>query len=185
MKDITSYIVIALAMTAFLFPACVQGHTTLAAGTFHYMQIDKDQTLWGWGGNYMGQLGKGDTGGTEPTPQPVPLAPALSGDPVSVCAGSSFTCVLDSNKDLACTGSDLYGALGEGAYEADRNVLGIPTGVALVDHLACGNHVVLATTSTGTLLVWGKDSYGQLGRGGGIDPAVWEAEVSFCFKICD
>jgi alpha-tubulin suppressor-like RCC1 family protein len=177
MKDITSYMLIALAMLAFLSPACVQGHTTLTIGQHHSMQIDKDQTLWGWGYNNAGQLGKGDTSNA-PTPQPVPLTPALSGDPVSVCAGPYFTCVLDSNKDVACTGSDLYGQMGEGGSQADKNVLEVPTGVALVDHLGCGSYSVLATTSTGNLLVWGKDSEGQLGRGS-TSSQVWVAEVSF------
>jgi alpha-tubulin suppressor-like RCC1 family protein len=56
MKDITSFMLIALAMTAFLFPACAQGHTTLVAGDEHTMHIDDALTVWGWGGNNYGQL---------------------------------------------------------------------------------------------------------------------------------
>jgi hypothetical protein len=47
MKDITSYMLIALAMVAFLFPTSALGHTTLAAGGNHNMLIDKDLAVWG------------------------------------------------------------------------------------------------------------------------------------------
>jgi hypothetical protein len=59
MKDIISYMLIALAMMAFLIPACVQGDTTLAAGQTHVVQIDKDMGMWTWGGNINGQLSLG------------------------------------------------------------------------------------------------------------------------------
>jgi alpha-tubulin suppressor-like RCC1 family protein len=59
MKDITSYMLIALAMMAFLIPACVLGDTTLAAGIGHVVQIDKDMGMWTWGGNQWGQLSLG------------------------------------------------------------------------------------------------------------------------------
>jgi alpha-tubulin suppressor-like RCC1 family protein len=179
MKDIASYMLIALAMMAFLLTACVQGHDTLAAGYQHNIQIDKDLGMWSWGDNNAGQCGQGHTTDV-PTPQPVALLP-LTGDPVSVCAGNSFTCVLDSLKNVACTGSDRYGAMGVDVGQADRTVLGVPTGVALVYHLACGPGAILATTTTGTLLVWGRDSYGQLGRGS-TATAVYVAEVSFVFS---
>jgi alpha-tubulin suppressor-like RCC1 family protein len=72
--------------------------------------------------------------------------------------------------------------MGEGGSRVDKNVLGIPTGVSMVDHLACGPAFVLATTSTGTLLVWGNDSFGQLGRST-TDAKVWIADVSFVFVL--
>jgi alpha-tubulin suppressor-like RCC1 family protein len=176
MKDITSFMLIALACVAFLFPACVQGHDTLDAGLHHSMLIDKDLALWGWGSNGAGQLGLSHNT-HQPTPSIVPLTP-LTGDPVSVCAGGLFTCVLDSLKNVACTGTDQNGAMGVDAGQADRNALGAPTGVSLVDHLACSANAVFATTTTGTLLVWGRDTHGQLGRGT-TDDSVWVAEVSF------
>jgi hypothetical protein len=58
MKDITSFMLIALAMMAFLYPACAQGHTTLAAGIHNNMHIDDELTLWGWGQNLYGELGQ-------------------------------------------------------------------------------------------------------------------------------
>jgi hypothetical protein len=57
MKHITqTSVLIALAMMAFLFPAYVQGATTLAAGWSHVEQIDKNMVLWSWGLNDKGQL---------------------------------------------------------------------------------------------------------------------------------
>jgi hypothetical protein len=112
MKNITSYVMIALAMMALLFPACVQGVTTLAAGSLHVVQMDKDMVLWTWGGNAVGQLALGHNA-NQPSPAPVALAPTIS-DPVSVCAGLKHTCILDSNKNVACSGLDIDGQIGEG-----------------------------------------------------------------------
>jgi alpha-tubulin suppressor-like RCC1 family protein len=111
-----------------------------------------------------------------PTPQPVPLAPALSGYPVSVCTGWHFSCVLDSNKDVACTGKDDFGQQGTGDNGGYSIRLAIPTGVSSVVHLACGYNSVLATTKTGSLMAWGGNTYGGLGVASVT--AVWEAQVS-------
>jgi alpha-tubulin suppressor-like RCC1 family protein len=177
MKDITSYVLIALAMMAFLFPACVQGATTLAAGRHHVVQIDKDMVFWAWGGNEQGQLSLGHNS-NQPTPAPVTLAPTF-GDPVSVCAGHRFTCVLESNKKVACSGIDTDGQIGEGATASSTNTFGLAPGVTDIAHLACANDGVLATTTSGELLVWGKDAEGQLGTGNAT-PRVFEAVVRFC-----
>jgi alpha-tubulin suppressor-like RCC1 family protein len=97
-------VAIIVGLLAFLLPpAGVQGQTTLAAGENHFMQIEGN-ILYGWGWNTEGQLSQGDNT-NKPTPQPVSLSPALSGNPVSVCAGWAHSCVLDDNNDMACTGS--------------------------------------------------------------------------------
>jgi hypothetical protein len=140
------------------------------------LQIQADE-VFGWGSNYFGSLGLGDNA-NKPTPQPVPLAPALSGYPVSVCAGWYYSCVLDSNNDVACTGDDYYGQNGVGATWDDSNVLGVPTGVSSAVHLACGASSVLVTTATGSLMAWGNNYYGGLGLASVT--AVWEAQVSCC-----
>jgi hypothetical protein len=186
MKDITSLVLVALAMMAFFFPVCVQGHAPLAAGAYHSMLIDKDLLLWGWGNDFYGQLAQGDNT-NKPTPQPVTLAPALAGDPVSVCAGDRFSCVLDSFKNVACSGNDDYGQQGSGVGRTETNVLGIATGLSDVTNLSCGPVQGLATTKTGALMVWGWDGYGQLGTGTSTSE-IWEAVVSvlfLAFWLCD
>jgi alpha-tubulin suppressor-like RCC1 family protein len=171
------FLLLALAgLLVFLFPACVQGQTTLAAGGQHFLQIQAN-IVYAWGYNAYGQLGQGDNI-NRPTPQPVSLAPAQSGNPVSVCGGMSFSCVLDDNNDLACTGRDSYGQQGEGANRTDTNMMAMPPGVASVAHLACAYGSVLATTTTGALVVWGRNLDGELGVGHTSE--VWEPEVSIC-----
>jgi alpha-tubulin suppressor-like RCC1 family protein len=157
----------------------VQTHYAFAGGLRHFSQIQADE-VFGWGANSFGQLGLGDNT-NKPTPQSVPLAPALSGSPVSVCSGYYFSCVLDSNKDVACTGRDDEGQQGVGATAADTNLLTIPSGVSSVVHLACGSHSVLVTTTTGSLMAWGFNPSGGLG----LPPVtavdkyrLWEAQVS-------
>jgi alpha-tubulin suppressor-like RCC1 family protein len=144
------------------------------------MHIDANGFVWGWGANYYGQLSQGDNV-NKPTPQPVMLAPALGGAPVSVCAGGEHTCVLDSNKEVACTGKDYYGQVGAGGETQHMNVLTLAVGVSSIVHLGCGPTSVLATTTTGALMVWGKDDWAQLGRGIKAN-VVWEAvEVRFFY----
>jgi alpha-tubulin suppressor-like RCC1 family protein len=171
------FVICIFAVLAFLFfhlPACVQGHTTLAGGGSHFFQIE-GLVLFSWGGNSKGQLGQGDTS-NRPTPTPVTLAPTQSSTPLSVCAGEAHSCVLDDENNLACTGSDDKGQVGIGAGASDTDLLGVPTGVSSVIHVACGANSVLATTTTGALKTWGWNQHGELGV-----PAVnevWEAVVS-------
>jgi alpha-tubulin suppressor-like RCC1 family protein len=158
--------------------SAVRTHSTFAGGINHFVHIQTDE-VYSWGFNFIGQLGLGDTT-TQTTPQPVTLSPALSGTPVSVCAGAFFSCVLDSNGDVSCTGSDFYGQIGVGAGEISESLFSATaTGVSSVTQLACGSGNVLVTTTTGALKSWGKNSYGQLGLT--AVPRVWEAEVRFLF----
>jgi alpha-tubulin suppressor-like RCC1 family protein len=179
MKTTTIYVMIVLVIMAFLFPASALGDTTLAAGGGHLVQIDKDMNVWAWGINDWGQLALGHNT-NQPTPQIVTIAPTLSGDPVSVCAGIGHTCVLDSFKNVACAGRDGYGQIGVGDSDSSSNVLVRPTGVSSVAHIACSSTGVLATTAAGALLVWGSDKYGNLGTGTST-ATVWEAVVRFLF----
>jgi alpha-tubulin suppressor-like RCC1 family protein len=169
-----------LVVVGLFLAACVQGqtHSTLAAGYGHFMEI-KSGGLLGWGWNTGGQLGLGDNT-NKPTPAPVALTPALSGYAVSVCAGLSHTCVLDSDKKVACSGADFDGQQGVGASNVATNVLvAVPTGGSDIAHLACGYASVHVTTTDGNLLAWGRDVYGMLGLGHDNHP-VWVPEVCFC-----
>jgi alpha-tubulin suppressor-like RCC1 family protein len=156
-------------------------HTTLAAGQEgHFLEITPSG-LWGWGKNSFGQLGLGDST-NKPTPQPVTsFSSALSGDPFSVCAGTLFACVLDDEGAVACSGADQLGQLGVGANRGDTNaLLAVPIGGGkLIAHLACGGSSVLATTTEGGLISWGRNVEGQLGQAHTTSP-VWEVAVGFC-----
>jgi alpha-tubulin suppressor-like RCC1 family protein len=174
------YIFAVLAVLGLFVLTPVQGqtHMTLAAGGDFFVQID-DTGPWGWGRNHYGQLGLGASTANRPSPQPVALAPTQSGNAASLCAGDSFSCVLDDENNLACTGSDSWGEQGVGVGTVIRYTLGMPTGVSSIDHIGCGYSQVLATTTTGALMVWGSNSHGQLGLAGPLGE-VWEAQVSIC-----
>jgi alpha-tubulin suppressor-like RCC1 family protein len=170
-----------IGLLVFLLSAGVQGQTTLAAGYYHFLQI-KGNTVYGWGRNSSGQLGLGENT-DKPTPQPVPLAPTQSGNPVSACAGNWHSCILDDENNLSCTGNDYFGQTGVGLSDVNTNLLGMPTGVSSVAHVGCGGSAVYVTTTTGALMTWGKNDDGQLG----LAPATWgtkvrEAQVSIFFS---
>jgi alpha-tubulin suppressor-like RCC1 family protein len=176
------YIFAILTVLALLLSVVLgQTHSTLSGGYSHFVEI-KPSGLYAWGvGNY-GALGLGSGTTQSPTPMPVPLSPALTGVAVSVCTGTDFTCVLDDNGGVACTGVDLWGQMGDGNSRADQFVLGIPTGVSSVAHLACGYKSVLVATTTGALKTWGANGNGQLGLT--ATQKVWEAElVGSCLLV--
>jgi alpha-tubulin suppressor-like RCC1 family protein len=164
-------LLLALLGLFFITPVQGQNPSTLAGGLNFFAEIEC-KVLWGWGRNDRGQLGLSDNT-NRPTPQPVPLSPALSGSPVSVCTGFAFMCVLDDKGEVGCTGQDTYGQTGVGDSAVDTNVLGIPTGVASVAHVSCGALSVLATTTEGGLMAWGYNGDGGLGLGN-TTKSVWE-----------
>jgi alpha-tubulin suppressor-like RCC1 family protein len=76
--------------------------------------------------------------------------------------------------------------MGAGATYVNSNILGMPTGVTGIAHVACGRGHVLATTTTGGLKIWGRNGSGALGLGHGGDVLIAEVsifdwrEIFFC-----
>jgi alpha-tubulin suppressor-like RCC1 family protein len=111
------------ALTATVAPATVRnepvavagGRTfaTLAAGGYQVCAVDTAGKAWCWGENQNGQLGAGDTAGTD-TLDPVPVA----GDHAlaTVTAGGHHSCAIDTNGYAWCWGWYYQGRLGLGEH---------------------------------------------------------------------
>jgi alpha-tubulin suppressor-like RCC1 family protein len=153
-------------LVAIFLAATVQGqtHSTFSGGQYFFVQIQEGSGLFGWGHNYYGNLGLGDYN-KRPTPQPVGLSPALSGNPVSLCTGDFHHCVRDDQNFVACTGRSDSGQVGGGVYSEFNSLHAVPTGISEVAHLACSRYSTMVTTTTGALKVWGRNLYGGLGLG--------------------
>ncbi|MDP9036397.1 MAG: hypothetical protein M3O50_16475 [Myxococcota bacterium] len=141
-------------------------------------------TIYCWGKNESGQVGNGGT----VTPQLAPvlvsggftnwIAVAAGG---SVAAGASHTCGIRStgagNGTLYCWGSNGSGELGTGNTTASSTpVLITPaalnwTGVSAGSLHTCGTH------TTGHLLCWGDNTFGQVGIGSVVTPQTTPVQV--------
>ncbi|WP_018220845.1 RCC1 domain-containing protein [Salinispora pacifica] len=121
------------------------------------------QFLLAWGNNNDGQLGNGTTtGSNEPIAVSLPLGVTVT----AVAAGRHHSLALTSTGTVLAWGANHFGQLGDGTL-IDRSApveVSLPAG-ATVTAVAAGSIHSLALTSTGTVLAWGGNGFGQLGDG--------------------
>jgi alpha-tubulin suppressor-like RCC1 family protein len=118
-----------------------------------------------WGDNGDCQLGVG----CHPLQSAIPLKARLpKGTRVTaLAAGGTYTLAVTSTGGVLAWGADFDGQLGDGKTTslAKRPVkVKLPKGMK-VTMVAAGNAHSLALTSTGSVLAWGYNKYGQLGNG--------------------
>ena len=141
------------------------GVTAVAAGSIHSLAIKSDGTVLAWGGNTSGQLGDGTT-----TNQTTPIQASGLGSGSGVTAlivGSTHSLALKSDGTVLAWGGNGSGQLGDGTTtnrtsQVQVSGLGSGSGVTAV---AAGTIHSLALKSDCTVLAWGGNSSGQLGRG--------------------
>ncbi|MBK6536199.1 MAG: hypothetical protein IPF99_43700 [Deltaproteobacteria bacterium] len=136
----------------------------LAAGWDHTCVRTATGQVLCWGGNYVGQLGDG-TQDSRPTPTPV----VGLADAVEITAGSGHTCARSTSGQVLCWGGNQYGQLGDGRT-FPRGIPGrlTPTpvvGLADAVEIRAGSAHTCARRTTGEVVCWGDNQYGQLGDG--------------------
>jgi alpha-tubulin suppressor-like RCC1 family protein len=139
-----------------------------------------DSTLFSWGGNERGQLGRGDaatvaTASNTPTlvaPKPATATAAtVAFKALTVSVGSYHVLAIRPDGALFVWGANDQGQLGDGTI-SDRSAatqVGTETDWAAI---AAGGLHSLAIKADGTLWTWGSNSDGQLGVGTTTD--AWE-----------
>lgn len=142
----------------------------VAAGTGHVCALTDDGTAYCWGDNAAGQLG---VGSTAPTSEPTAVTGV--GPLRSLSAGDEHTCGLTTDGVAYCWGANADGALGTSAtFESCGGRLCSTTPVPV----SGGHRFTLVSasrgdggahtcgiTTTGVLLCWGRNEWGQLGIG--------------------
>jgi alpha-tubulin suppressor-like RCC1 family protein len=135
-----------------------------------------------WGDNQFGQLGYGNAIDVGDAPNrlpftagdvPLPVDPVmhLLLDPVmQLAAGNNHTCVLLQSGLIYCWGDNQFGQLG---YNRTDNLgdgepvtsFGYVTLGDLATRIAAGGDHTCALLTSGALRCWGRNDFGQLGRG--------------------
>lgn len=120
-------------------------------------------TVLAWGENANGQLGNGGTAGTD---KPVTVALPAGTKITSVASGGRHSLAVTSTGKVLAWGDNHFGQLGDGNNTDSRSpvLVHLPAGTK-VKAVAAGGTDSLALTSTGHVLAWGDDHYGQLGDG--------------------
>ncbi len=149
--------------------------TAVAAGASHSLALTSTGAVLAWGYNTDGELGDGST-----TNSDVPVKVKLpAGMKVTAVAGGGFlegvgvdtagpghSLALTSTGAVLAWGYNTDGELGDG----NRTNSDVPVKVKLpagrkVTAVAAGELHSLAVTSTGAVLAWGGNNFGQLGDG--------------------
>ena len=144
--------------------------TKLAVGNNHVLALDKDNTVWVWGGNSSGQLGASDVGNKTATPTKLEIyrtakrneEPVLEADTFTdIAADEDHSLVLDKEGRVWAFGSNSNCQLG-----TDTRRIKTPECVAKkVTSIYAGKVTCAVIFSDGTISLSGINSNGELGDG--------------------
>lgn len=137
---------------------------SVSCGRYTVAAIKTDGSLWMWGENSCGQLGNGTTDHSA-----VPIK--VMDDVTSVSCGYYSTAAIKTDGSLWTWGGNNWGLIGNGeseTYLTESLLQTVPVKVMDdVVSVSCGEFATAAIKTDGTLWMWGENSYGQLGNGGG------------------
>jgi alpha-tubulin suppressor-like RCC1 family protein len=157
----------------------------IAAGADHNLALLGDGRVWAWGANGYGELGDGAWGEGRDSPRAVEVAGLT--EVTAISAGYEDSVALLRGGRVRDWGLNLAGELGNGAVKlkALPAVVCAPTGCGAqltgVTAVAAGGFHNLALLEDGTVVGWGDNVNGQLGRGSSGSTAGPE----FCLWIGD
>ena len=132
----------------------------VAAGGNHTLAIKTDGTLWTWGYNVVGQLGI-NTSGTDIL---TPVTTFVGGSNwKQVAGGSTHTAAIKTDGTLWTWGDNSSGELG--INNTSNRSIPVTTfvGGSNWKQVDGGTNHTVAIKTDGTLLIWGGNSYSQLG----------------------
>lgn len=129
------------------------------AGQAHSIAIKQDGSLWGWGWNFYGQIGTGNTNN-----QIVPTAIDTNWQWLKAACGGAHTLALRADSTLWVFGANLTGQLGEGSDSQSLTPIQVGTESDWVD-VSAGFEFSAGRKSNNSLWTWGFNGNGQLGQG--------------------
>jgi alpha-tubulin suppressor-like RCC1 family protein len=151
----------------------------ITAGDGHTCALLSDSSVRCWGRNANGQLGRGNTFaiGDQPSEMGSSLAAVDLGTgfvPVQVEAGDNHTCALSDAGKVKCWGDNTFGQLSRASFSGSAGDASGEMGDAL-PFVELGDFVPVsidvgaisscALSSSGDMVCWGDNGFGQLGIG--------------------
>lgn len=138
----------------------------IAAGGRHTCVIKKDDSVWCWGDNSLGQLGDGTV---EARSGPVQVV-ALAGNGVAeISGGIDHTCARTGGGDVYCWGDNLHGQLGvvdpEGMKVPGGGVPRKVEGLPPTKSISAGGKHTCVVEQAGLVWCFGENGTYQLGDG--------------------
>jgi len=138
----------------------------ISAAEAHACALISDGTVSCWGSNYFGQLGNGTT---DDSNRPVPVS-GVSGA-TRVAVGGDFSCALLKTGLVKCWGSNEFNQLGSPSG-VNKSLSTRPIQVeklTLATDISAGYNHACALLKNGSIVCWGYNGSGQLGRGEATD----------------
>jgi len=133
--------------------------TAIATSIDRACAIITDGTIYCWGRNSTGEMGKVDSSNT-------PVRVENMHEPVQAIAlGARHTCVLTVTGGVKCWGRSAGGLLGDGTNTNSQtpvDVVGLSSGVTAI---SARYYSTCALTDGGAVKCWGRNTYGMLGDG--------------------
>ncbi|WP_010246382.1 RCC1 domain-containing protein [Acetivibrio cellulolyticus] len=128
----------------------------VSIGQGHILALTKDNILWAWGTNSLGELGDG-SGKNNSKPQ------IIMNDVLQICTGKDSTSsfAIRSDGSLWGWGNNVYGQLGDSTSAIKTTPVKIMENVRSV---VCGERHTLAIKNDNSLWAWGDNTDGQLGN---------------------
>ena len=153
---------------------------SVSTGGSFAMAVKADGSLWTWGNNCFGQLGKGRISPLKPPLEMIDMSNSLPvkvmDDAVYISAGGGHAAAIKTDGSLWTWGSNSYGEIGDGTVSLfahldpeyhKKNEHSSPAkimdNVAMVSASPSAHTAVIKTD--GSLWTWGHNYRGQLGDG--------------------
>lgn len=134
----------------------------IATGSMHVCAITAAGGASCWGRNDSGQLGRGNTGWSNPVPEPVKSTARFT----QISAGWNHTCAVTDGGEIHCWGRNDSGQLGDGTGNNALTPVRVEAGVPFARVSAGGRHTC-AIAQDGDAYCWGSNQTGQLGAAAG------------------
>jgi alpha-tubulin suppressor-like RCC1 family protein len=131
----------------------------VTGGDYHTAAIKTDGTLWLWGRNSYGQLGDNTRVGKSSPVQTVSAGTNWK----SVAGGFLHTTSIKIDGTLWTWGNNTHGQLGDNTTAHRSSPIQTVAGGTNWKSVAGGSYHTVAIKTDGTLWLWGRNNFGQLG----------------------